>query len=60
MGSNFEFIYYYSDDKIRGPKVTMSFDRDCLTEIIPHFEEFLRGCGFSFQGHLEFVDDCEE
>lgn len=33
------------------------FETDYLYEVLPELEDFLRGAGFSFHGHLEFVDD---
>ena len=33
------------------------FETDYLYEVLPELENFLRGAGFSFDGHLEFVDD---
>ena len=28
-----------------------------LPEVLEEFETFLRGCGYYFDGHLDFVDD---
>jgi hypothetical protein len=28
-----------------------------LTQVLERFEEFLRGAGFHFDGHLDFVND---
>jgi hypothetical protein len=28
-----------------------------LAEIVSHFEDFLRGCGFIIDGHFEIVED---
>ena len=39
------------------PHVAMSFDSLTLPEIVQNFETFLRGCGFNFDGHLDFVED---
>ncbi|NCA22249.1 MAG: hypothetical protein EBS86_14065 [Crocinitomicaceae bacterium] len=38
-------------------KKTFEFNADHLDSVIGEFETFLRGCGFSFNGHLEIVDD---
>lgn len=35
-------------------------DLTYLPNIVIAFEEFLRGAGFYFEGHLEFVNDKEE
>jgi len=37
-------------------KRTVEFDADSLNQIVSEFENFLRGCGFCFNGQLEFVD----
>ena len=39
------------------PHLAMSFDSQTLPEIVLNFETFLRGCGFNFDGHLDFVED---
>jgi hypothetical protein len=35
----------------------MEFETAELGEVVLHFEDFLRGCGFVFEGHLDFVED---
>lgn len=37
-------------------KLTYESNREYLYDIIEDFEDFLRGCGFSFDGRLEIVD----
>jgi len=37
--------------------VGMEFKAVMLDEIVANFEDFLRGCGFVFKGHLDFVGD---
>jgi len=43
--------------------VGMEFKAVRLDEILANFEDFLKGCGFVFEGHLDFVvgneDDCK-
>jgi hypothetical protein len=39
------------------PHLAMSFESQTLPEIVFNFETFLRGCGFNFDGHLDFVED---
>ena len=39
---------------------TTEFNYVSLSDILPAFEDFLRGCGFVFEGHLDFVQDEEE
>lgn len=36
-------------------KRTVEFNADALFDVITEFENFLRGCGFAFQGQLDFV-----
>jgi hypothetical protein len=37
--------------------VGMEFKAVRLDEIVANFEDFLRGCGFVLEGHLDFVED---
>ena len=37
--------------------VGMEFKAVRLDEIVANFEDFLRGCGFVLEGHLDFVKD---
>jgi hypothetical protein len=39
------------------PNVGMEFEAQTLPDILAHFEDFLRGCGFRFDGVLDFVED---
>ena len=39
--------------------VGMEFEAVMLDDVIFNFEDFLRGCGFTFKGHLSFVEDKE-
>jgi hypothetical protein len=39
--------------------VGVEFEAIILDDIVANFEDFLRGCGFSFKGHLGFVEDEE-
>lgn len=41
-------------------KVTMEFDEIQMSEVIEQFQDFLRGCGFYFDGRIEHVEDTEE
>lgn len=38
-------------------EVTVKTSAEQLTDIISAFEDYLRGCGFHFDGRLELVDD---
>ncbi len=41
--------------------VTMEISGDLnLTQMLERFEDFLRGCGFGFEGHLDFVNDYDD
>jgi hypothetical protein len=38
-------------------KRTFEFNADTLDSVIGEFETFLRGCGYNFEGNLEFVGE---
>lgn len=38
-------------------RLVLTFEEVSLPDILREFETFLKGCGFSFNGHLEIVDD---
>lgn len=40
-----------------GDVTTKEFDTDYLYDILERTEDFLRGCGFVFEGQLEIVND---
>ena len=42
------------------PKNTMEFEVDHIGDVVMYFEQFLRGAGYHFDGHLDFVYDEEE
>ena len=46
-------------DETVSHKNTMEFDDENLYSVISEFQDFLRGCGFQFNGRLEIVDDTE-
>ena len=50
--SKFTFTQTY-DDTV----TTKEFETDYLYEVIERFEEFLRGCGFYFNGTIDVVED---
>lgn len=37
--------------------VGMQFNAVELQDIVSNFEDFLRGCGFIINGHLDFVEE---
>jgi hypothetical protein len=43
----------------RNAETTVEFSADSLTDILQHFEMFLRGSGFHPSGTLDFVEDEE-
>lgn len=51
------FVPDQLDDSNRAIKVTHEFEADTIEEICAQFEDFLRGVGFHFDGHLDIVDD---
>lgn len=44
-------------DQTLDSKVTMEFEKEFLSYVIEQFEQFLRGCGYYFDGHLEIVEE---
>lgn len=52
---NFRFIA-----SVDNTYTTKEFETDYLYDVISQFEEFLRGCGFVFEGHLDTFDDSVE
>ena len=40
-------------------KRTVEFKAETISDIVNEFEMFLKGCGFHFSGHLDFVSDEE-
>ena len=56
----FTFIKTDSDntpDKYRDGTLTMITDAEDLSDIVQSFEQFLRGCGFVLDGHLDIMED---
>jgi len=48
---------YILTEENGGVVTKKEFDSDYLYDVIDRFEEFLRGCGFFFDGRLEIVDE---
>lgn len=40
-----------------GEKITYESNKDFLPEVVEDFQLFLSGCGFFFDGNLEFVEE---
>jgi len=55
----FTFTKEADDTPIEQTQATVfiEFKAQTLPEIFTHFEDFLRGCGFRFDGVLDFVED---
>jgi hypothetical protein len=55
----FTFTKKRSDHPIEDNQAntTTEFESIELGEIVANFEDFLRGCGFRFDGVLDFVED---
>lgn len=53
------FMFTASDDYGDGDRhrVTKEFQADTWDEALMMFEEFLRGCGYIFEGHLDLVQE---
>jgi hypothetical protein len=51
------FKFEYTSDDARETTVTLSTEALTLPEILGSLEDFLRGCGFVFDGHLEIVEE---
>jgi hypothetical protein len=49
-----------AEDKWGGSKITREFEGDFLPDVLSELELFLKGAGFVFNGHLDFVDDFAE
>jgi len=41
-------------------KKTVEFKAETISDIINEFQMFLKGCGFSFDGRLDFVQENHE
>lgn len=53
----FECEHRNAWDETLDSKVTMEFDKEFLPDVLEQFEQFLRGCGYYFDGRLELVED---
>ena len=40
-----------------GRVVTHTVEEEFLSDVVMSFQDFLRGCGYYFNGNLDFVDD---
>lgn len=49
-----------SIDEENGDKVTHEFNALHINTVFERFEDFLRGCGYVFDGHIEVINDVQE
>lgn len=52
--------YIFTSIDEDGDKITHEFSSLHIHSVVERFESFLSGCGFVFDGHLEFVDEFNE
>jgi hypothetical protein len=52
---HYRFIKQSFDDG-EAARVEMSFESHSLDEMLMYMEQFLRGCGFHFDGELKILD----
>lgn len=59
FNNDFRSMYFFSksENTTSNHEITLSFKGEYLYEIIENFEQFLRGCGFVFDGRLDIVPD---
>ena len=57
--SKYTFICEHTDlyGKVDGNKITHEVTQESLLSVVESFEQFLRGVGFYFDGHLDIVED---
>ena len=41
-------------------KIEIECEYECLSDVVSTFQDFLRACGYHFDGELDFVKDDEE
>jgi hypothetical protein len=57
--SKYTFICEHTDlyGKVDGNKITHEVTQESLMSVLESFEQFLRGVGFYFDGHLDIVEE---
>ena len=58
--AKYTFTYEHKPTRFDGTvesKRTVEFHADGLDQILPEFEQFLRGCGFHLDGYIDVVDE---
>lgn len=61
-----KFVFTSQFQGFGSPKNTLEFESDQLADVVEYFEQFLRGAGYHFDGHLDLChitepvkqDDC--
>jgi hypothetical protein len=56
---NIEFKYKAAYENQPEVEVVYTTNAVTLDEILPAFEQFLKGAGFEFNGHLDFINEEE-
>ena len=52
-----KFTFKSKQHGFGSPETTVEFEVDQLEDVVYYFEDFLRGCGYRFDGKLDFVYD---
>lgn len=48
--------FIFISTNVDGAKTTVEFEATCLDEIFPYFDQFLKGCGYSYDGDITIID----
>lgn len=57
----FTFIKKWGEEyRCAEKEVRHSSDEETLSEVLADFEQFLRGCGYYFEGHLEIISEDDD
>lgn len=53
------FVYKETDlmGKETGKTITHQFETDTLSDMLENFEDFLKGAGFHFEGHVDITNE---
>lgn len=57
MNNDIKRQFVESSHSYDGLKVTLKVDGHSIEDVVQAFEAVLRGCTYSFDGHLELVED---
>ena len=53
----FTFICDHNDDIGDGPVITYETERLFIEDVLSDFQDFLKGCGFVFDGDVQIVEE---